>query len=123
MQIEFVNHASLILKSGEVRLLCDPWLEGRAFNDGWALLSPTKFAYDDFRDITHIWFSHEHPDHFSPACIKRISEEHRAQITVLFQETLDKKVVEFCRQLGFKDVLELPSGARYALAPDFHITC
>ena len=38
MKLEFVNHASYVLESGGVRLLCDPWLEGTAFNDGWALL-------------------------------------------------------------------------------------
>ena len=31
MLIEFVNHASLIVKSGNVRLIADPWLEGKSF--------------------------------------------------------------------------------------------
>ena len=60
MQIDFVNHASLVITHGSVRLLSDPWLHGSAFNEGWALLSRTAFEAADFEDITHIWYSHEH---------------------------------------------------------------
>jgi hypothetical protein len=111
MRIEWVNHAAYVLDAGGVRLLADPWLEGTAFDHGWALLSPTRFTYDDFARITHLWFSHEHPDHFSPMVLKRIPAEHRARITVLYQATRDRKVVDFCRTLGFADVQELPPGA------------
>ena len=66
MQIEWINHASFIVNSGSVRLIADPWLFGRAFNESWELFVPSKFTADDFDSVTHIWFSHEHPDHFSP---------------------------------------------------------
>src|SRR6185503_20468212 len=73
MRLEFVNHSSYVLASSGVRLLCDPWLEGTAFNDGWALLAPSTFSYEDFAGITHLWFSHEHPDHFSPSNLRKIA--------------------------------------------------
>jgi UDP-MurNAc hydroxylase len=107
MKIKWVNHASFVLEFQRVKLICDPWLEGTAFNDGWALLSPTKFSYEDFADITHIWFSHEHPDHFSPGVLKKIPAEYRKRITVLYQHTIDKKVAGFCKALQFKEVVEL----------------
>src|SRR4051812_15373533 len=66
MTIEFVNHASIIVDHDNIRLLCDPWTEGTAFHNGWSLLAKSKFTFDDYKNITHIWFSHEHPDHFSP---------------------------------------------------------
>jgi UDP-MurNAc hydroxylase len=107
MWIEWVNHASFILESGNIRLLCDPWLEGTIFDNAWRLLSPTRMSYDEFSTITHIWFSHEHPDHFNPPNLKKIPEEHRRRITVLFHETRDKRVVKLCQSLGFK-IQELP---------------
>lgn len=107
MEIEFVNHASFILSVGTTRLLADPWIEGYAFYDGWALVSPTRFQFADFATITHIWFSHEHPDHFSPANIKSIPAEYRKNITVLYQYTKDKKIIQFCKDAGFKQVIEL----------------
>lgn len=123
MKIEFVNHASFIIESGPIRMISDPWMEGVVFNKGWALLSPTKLQYDDFKDITHIWFSHEHPDHFSPPNIFKIPAEYRGNITVLYQSTLDGRVAAFCRKAGFADVIELPHGQAVEIAPGFELTC
>lgn len=119
--ITWVNHASFILECDEIHLISDPWLNGRVFNSSWDLLFETKLSYEDFRDITHIWFSHEHPDHFFPPNIKNIPEDYRRQITVLFQTTEDKKVVEFCKKLNFKEVIELPAGQWYTLSENFRI--
>jgi len=82
MLVEWVNHASFVVESGTVNLICDPWLDGTAFNHGWRLISPTIFRYEDFARVTHIWFSHEHPDHFSPSNLKRIPEQFRRNVTV-----------------------------------------
>ena len=54
MLMERVNHASYIVKCGNVRLIRDPWLERPAFNQGWGLLSPTKLRYDEFSSILDI---------------------------------------------------------------------
>lgn len=64
MRIKFVNHASVIFSYDDIHLISDPWIEGSVFHESWSLISKTKFRYEDFQDITHIWFSHEHPDHF-----------------------------------------------------------
>lgn len=106
-----------------MRLICDPWIEGPVFNDGWDLLAPTKFSYEDFREITHIWFSHEHPDHFNPPNIKKIPEAYRREITVLFQHTNDKKVVRYCEKLGFKEVRELRPGDWSEITPGIQVKC
>ncbi|WP_071394400.1 MBL fold metallo-hydrolase [Bacillus tuaregi] len=123
MQLEWVNHASFVLEQDDIRIISDPWLEGKVFDNGWSLMSKTKFSYEDFKHITHIWFSHEHPDHFYPPNIKKIPAEYRKRITVLFQKTKDKKVVNFCKELGFLDVIELIPYKKYMLADDFHIIC
>jgi hypothetical protein len=91
------------------------------FHNGWSLLSETKFSYPEFERITHIWFSHEHPDHFFPPNIKAIPPELRANITVLFQKTNDRKVVEFCEKLNFKEVIELKPNVDYRLTDKFKI--
>ncbi|MCZ6837532.1 MAG: MBL fold metallo-hydrolase [Planctomycetota bacterium] len=123
MKIEFVNHASFIIESEGVRLITDPWLGGTSFDNGWRLLSKTALPYEAWHSITHLWFSHEHPDHFSPFCIRKIPEEARKNITVYFQETGDRKVVEYCKKMKFKDVIEMPRGKTYQLAPNVEIMC
>jgi hypothetical protein len=122
MLMTWVNHASFILQSAKVRLICDPWIEGRTFNDGWQLVSPSQFRYENFADITHIWFSHEHPDHFLPPNLKRIPESIRRNITVLFHETRDKRVIKVCQGLGFK-TRELPNLRKIEIAEDFSVVC
>ena len=39
MKLKFINHASYLVENEKTILLHDPWLEGRAFNNGWELLS------------------------------------------------------------------------------------
>jgi len=121
MQLKWINHASFLITHRDVGLICDPWLSGDAFDRGWSLLTETKFTPDDFEQVTHIWFSHEHPDHFSPPNLKAIPEALRAKITVIYQESRDGRVAGFCRGLGFLSVIELAEGASYDLDADFSI--
>ena len=101
---------------GECAVIMDPWLEGSVFDESWSLLAPSIFTNRDFETITHIWFSHEHPDHFFPPNLLRIPAEIRARIHVIFQPTIDRRVVDFCRKVGFASVAELPAnGIRSAL--------
>jgi len=123
MQIQFVNHAGFIASTRGVSLLCDPWLVGRSFNEGWELLSPTPISDLDLAGVTHLWFSHEHPDHFSPASLKLIPEADRARISVLFQKTADRKVVRFCEKLGFAAVTEMAPRTWYPLGDGVELLC
>ena len=123
MEIEFVNHSSFVLRHNDVVLMIDPWLEGRVFNNGWDLIAETRFKYTDFEQVTHIWFSHEHPDHFFPPNINKIDESHRKKITVLFQVTPDKRVVNYCRKAGFKEVIEVHPDEILELGVDFQFMC
>jgi hypothetical protein len=122
MEIEFINHACFILEHQGVQIIHDPWLWGTAFNDGWDLICASPFKAEDFARIDYIWFSHEHPDHFSTSVVKAIPAEMRKQITVLFQETKDKKVLRFCREQGFETV-ELPHHKPTRLKNGLEIVC
>lgn len=121
--IEFVNHASFIVRAGGKSIIVDPWLEGSVFDNGWRHISKTLLPYDAFNNIDYIWFSHEHPDHFHPPSLRLISEEAKAGIKVLYQATVDKKVEEYCKKAGFADTIPLDTDTPYTLAEDFTITC
>ena len=101
---------------GGSRIIQDPWLFGTAFNDGWSLLCDYGFDPERFADIDYIWISHEHPDHFSPAVLRSVPEAVRRDITVLFQQTKDRKILDFCTEIGYK-TRELPH-----MEPDRHWT-
>jgi UDP-MurNAc hydroxylase len=121
-RIVWVNHASFLLETGSIRLLTDPWLDGTAFNDGWALHSPTTIDDAELARVTHIWISHEHSDHFAPASLRHIPAEIRSAITLLYQETRDRRVLRHCRELGF-NCIELAPGRDYALTDDVRVRC
>jgi len=121
-EITFVNHASVIFSYKKIRLITDPWIFGSAFNNSWELISESKMCIEDFKEISHIWFSHEHPDHFNLTVLNSIPKEIREEITVLFQDTLDHRVAKKCRQLGFS-VIEMKHNKFYKLDDDFQIKC
>lgn len=122
LNLTFVNHASVIFSHNKINLITDPWLFGAAFNNSWELISKSKMQIEDFKNISHIWFSHEHPDHFYPRVLSSIPEEIRKKITVLFQNTLDHRVATKCKELGFT-VIEMKHNEFYKLDSDFQVKC
>ena len=120
--ITFVNHASVIFSYKKIHLITDPWLFGSAFNNNWDLISKSKMQIKDFESITHIWFSHEHPDHFAIQVLRSIPEEIRKKIHVLFQDTLDHRVAKKCREFGFH-VTEMKHNKLYKLDDEFNVKC
>jgi hypothetical protein len=121
-EIRWINHAGYEVRSNGVRIVHDPWLDGYAFLDAWSLLAKSRYPLEEFAGVDYIWISHEHPDHFSPGVLRRIPAEVRATITILHQFTRDKRVIAFCRKLGFATV-ELPHRQRVELKNGVTITC
>ena len=100
-KIIFLNHSSFIVKAKKIKILVDPYLYGSSFHNGWNLLKEIDHS-KEIEDITHIVYTHEHPDHFSVPFLKKISPNIRKNITIIFQETYDKRVKKFCETLGYK---------------------
>ena len=122
MKINFINHAGFFCEANGVNLLIDPWLDGTAFNDGWSLTSRSVTSLDDLATATHIWISHEHPDHFRPGTLSKIPIARRNEIFFLFQRTIDRKVINFCSKLGFKTI-EVEDGKYFNFNDHFKIRC
>lgn len=123
--LQFINHASVIISDGKTSVLSDPWYTGEAFHKGWNLLheNSTEEISEILDGITHIWVSHEHPDHFSVPFYKLFSQNIKAlSIKILFQKTKDQRVVEFLTKQGF-DVQELEFNQQIFLNDDFSVTC
>lgn len=109
MKIKLINHAGVLIQGKSINLLMDPWTSGSAFNDGWDLIS--KSCDIDYSKLTHIWISHEHPDHFSISDIKKIIKENN-KVSFLFQSTKDKRVINFIKKLG-GTIIELQDNEIY----------
>ena len=121
--LKFINHASILIKGTRKALLSDPWYFGDAFNHAWRLLyenDPAAIA-QVLDETTHIWISHEHPDHLSIEFLKTFKDQILARgITFLFQKTKDRRVASYLQKNGFS-VFEAESGETIELEPGFLI--
>lgn len=123
--IQFINHASVRICFGDVSLLSDPWYFGDAFHKGWNLLveQSSSEINDIIKITTHIWISHEHPDHFSVGFFKKYGELIRDKgIIILFQATKDKRVKSFFVNFGF-NFIELVNEESHLISDNFSVTC
>lgn len=103
--IQFINHASILISCNEVGLLSDPWYQGDAFHKGWNLINELEDSdiLNILQKTTHIWISHEHPDHFSILFFKKFKQIILdSNIEILFQKTNDKRVEGFLKAQNFK---------------------
>lgn len=123
MNVTFVGHASVICQIGDVSLWSDPWLKGEAFNESWTLYPQPVLRDEDLARITHVWISHEHPDHLSIPTIKALPAERKAGIVALFQKHYDAEVINWIRTQGFKEVRELPHAAWVELTSRCRVAC
>ena len=114
MQIQFLNHASIKIVTDQSQITSDPWYAGAAFNNGWDLLHADPQLADIAVESTHIWLSHEHPDHFSIDFFKAAPKD---KFRVLFQKTQDKRVRSFLESQGFK-VDEIAEAEKFEVAPN-----
>ena len=123
--VKFINHASIMISDGNISVLSDPWYTGDAFHKGWNLLHETTNEEVEMLldGITHIWISHEHPDHFSIPFFKTFAKKIKSKsIKMLFQKTKDKRVLKFLIAQEL-DVTELDFNKQFSLSKDFHVTC
>jgi UDP-MurNAc hydroxylase len=88
--VTFLNHSSVLVSDGSTRILCDPWFEGSAFQNGWRLLHENSHRINEL-EFDHAWISHEHPDHFSVPTLRQL----QGRRSFIFQATHDRKVAQW----------------------------
>ena len=123
MKVSMVSHASVLVEHSPLAILTDPWFMGEVFNESWSLLCPSALAPDALDQVSHIWISHEHPDHLHFPTLKAIPAEHKARITLLYQQHFSPRVVQALRALGFRAVQELPLGRWQTLGAGVSVLC
>lgn len=121
MKIRFVSHASFSVESNGTTLLCDPWLFGKAFNAGWALLSPAAAVPWD--NINYVWISHQHPDHLHFPTLRSIAPEHRKRLIMLYQKHASQRIPMVLRGLGYANVEELRLNRWTPLRDGIEVIC
>jgi len=108
-KLKLISHACVLVDLGEVKLLTDPWLFGNCFNDGWSLkkanLSEENITQDEINRITHLYLSHEHPDHFHiPSLKSLVSNINFSNVEILCKNDPRTKqdIVKILKKFGYK---------------------
>jgi UDP-MurNAc hydroxylase len=122
MRVRFVAHASFEVEGHGRRIVCDPWFDGKVFNDAWALVTPPVDP-SVLSGVDYIWLSHEHPDHFHMPTLRSIPEDKRAQLTLMYQAHASPRIVAALRKLGFSTVRELPLYRWHRLDDGIDVFC
>jgi len=123
--LTFINHASVLVRHKEVSVLSDPWYQGDAFHRGWNLTHELRDEEISnlLDDVTHIWISHEHPDHFSILFFKKFGNKIiERKIQILFQYCKDQRVQSFLAKSGF-DIQILTFNEWVNLSDEFEVLC
>jgi len=115
--IKLISHASVIINTPDCSILTDPWFFGRVFNNSWDLYP--KSAWEDhlFNDVTHIWISHEHPDHFSIPTLKSFPKFFKEKVTVIYQKNNSMRIPKALNTfLGFKKIKLINNNQIFSLS-------
>ncbi len=122
--VSLINHASILISNGKKNLLTDPWFSKSVFDDSWSLLfeNKEKDIKRILNNLNYIWISHEHPDHFSTNFFEQFGSIIKLKnINIIFQKTLDRRVVRFLNKQGFKTI-ELTDGEEFEIDSSFIVT-
>ena len=123
MKLTMLSHASVLIDQQSISICTDPWFIGDAFNESWALLCEPAVSPTGLDNVTHIWISHEHPDHLHFPTLKAIPTEQKSKITLLYQEHFSSRMSRALGNLGFRAVVELPLARWYDLNGQTSVLC
>lgn len=110
MKVTFLKSATVIVETGDVRILMDPWLVDGEYYGSWAHYPPFEWSDEILADIDYIYISHIHPDHLSPATMARLPKS----IPVLIHRYDAKFLKRNIEAMGF-EVREVPHNVRVPL--------
>lgn len=82
-KIKFINHSCISFENEKHLMLVDPWFFSKVFNNSWSLLEDTDVNKIDFSKLTHIFYTHEHPDHLNWPTLKLISERANNKVWII----------------------------------------
>jgi len=108
MRLSMIGHSTVAIAGQGFHVLCDPWLSGRVFNEGWGLSPEPVFDRGLLDQVDHLWISHEHPDHLHFPTLKAFPDAFKHRVTVLFQETNSDKVWAALGKLGYRNFRAVP---------------
>lgn len=118
LEIELLNHASVLIRWGDHALLTDPWFEDYCFAHGWGLRYDNPAAYERAATATHLWVSHFHGDHFHRPTLLKLAKL-RPDLPVLTNPCPHFDDSSALEGIGFHRFVPVAARRRVEIAKDF----
>lgn len=117
MKVEYVCHACMLIDTGDLQIVTDPWFAGPVFCDKWYVFpKPIRTDFIDSTDVVMI--SHGHEDHLHEATLSLFPKDAR----VFYPYSFFAGAKEYIEGLGFTDVKEAVTFKTYKLTEKTSIT-
>ena len=114
MRVDFVGHASLLIRHRNASLLSDPWWAGPAYRDQWYPYPiPVPERYD-FGRLDAVYISHSHEDHLHAPTLRALLQQ-APDVEALIPLRYDTGMRDYLQRIGFKRIRELASGTPFNL--------
>jgi hypothetical protein len=114
MRVDFIGHATLLVRIGSLSILTDPWWAGPAYRGQWypyPLPVPEQF---DLRGLDAIYVSHAHEDHLHRATLAEVLRA-APDVAAIIPKRYDTSMRDYLRRIGFRRIREVPSGTHIKL--------
>lgn len=118
MQITYLGHACILVRTATTSLLMDPWLVDPAYCNSWFHYPPLVQGIEDVAPVDYVWCSHDHPDHFDRKTLAKLPRTQKCLIADFTSKELERKF----RKEGFQDLRVLPFGEAVRLSADLTVT-
>ena len=121
MRIKFLGHGGAHIISNEFSILLDPWLShGGAFLNSWFQYPDNRFlsSNEDVIKASHIWISHEHPDHYDFNFLESLPK-NKTIIIPKFKSPHFRKLIE---RHNFQEIIEMENFERIQFGPSTFVT-
>ena len=118
MRLQTLSHAGLMVETGGVQLLCDPWLVGSSYWRSWWNYPPVPPELIAGLKPDAIYLTHLHWDHFHGPSLKLFPPE---TLVIVPYDRYDRMVRDLAT-VGMTNVVELRHGETHELAPGFRLT-
>jgi len=96
MEIKYLGHASIYIKSNGLSVVTDPWFskDGAFLSTWFQFPDNTDLDLDDVRNVDYVVISHEHLDHLDPKFLKTINPKTKVLIPKYTDSYLYDKLKE-----------------------------
>lgn len=111
MKITHIGHASILIETNGLRVLCDPWWRGPCFGSQWWIYPLPYLEPLNQGKIDYIYISHGHEDHFHPPTLRTLDRSAKLLVA------RGASFLPEARELGF-ELIEIDDNEAKGLGND-----